>query len=163
MSAPRGRGAGIAGFMLTLLLLWLVVYPILLVVVEGAQGDALRTFADDVRALRSRLREALLGMRAEGNRIAGYGAAAKATVLLNYLDLPAGTLEFVVDRNPLKQGRWVPGCRVPVFSPSALQERRPDYLVILAWNIAAEVVHQQTEYRAQGGRFIIPVPDLAVF
>ena len=103
-----------------------------------------------------------MALRRQGRRLAAYGAAAKGTVLLNCLDLPPGTIEFVADRSPHKQGRYVPGVRVPVRPPQALLDERPDDVLLLAWNLEAEVLAQQAEYRRRGGRFIVPIPDVRV-
>jgi hypothetical protein len=89
---------------------------------------------------------------------AGYGAAAKATVLLNFLQLPSGIVQFVADKNPAKQGRWIPGVRIPVEPAEALEQRRPPFCVIFPWNIAEEVMAQQGAYARRGGRFVIPIP-----
>jgi SAM-dependent methyltransferase len=114
----------------------------------GARVDAL---LDELRALLDRL-------RAEGRRIAGYGAAAKATVLLNALGVGAETIEFVADRNPHKHGRLIPGTRIPIVPAERLVEERPDDTVLFSWNFADEVLAQQAAYRAAGGRFVIPIP-----
>ncbi len=98
----------------------------------------------------------LTDLRRRGHRIAAYGAAAKGTVLLNALGVGTETLEFVADRNPHKQGRYVPGVHVPIVAPDRLLEDRPDYVLLLAWNLADEVMAQQACYREQGGRFILP-------
>ncbi len=111
-----------------------------------------RGFAEAVGALRAELREVVEGLRAEGKRLAGYGAAAKGTVLLSYTGV---RLDYVVDRSPHKQGRFVPGVKIPIRAPSALVEDPPDVVVILAWNVADEIVAQQRAYR---GRWLVPVP-----
>jgi hypothetical protein len=90
---------------------------------------------------------------AAGRRVAGYAAAAKTVILLNSAGIGEELVEFVVDRNPVKQGRRIPGVRVPILAPEALLERQPDEVLIFTWNIADEVVAQQAEFRARGGRF----------
>jgi SAM-dependent methyltransferase len=115
-------------------------------------------FAARVDALLAELRKLLAELRAQGRRIAGYGAAAKATVLLNAIGVGAETIEFVADRNPHKQGRLIPGTRIPIVPAEQLVEEGPDDTVLFAWNVADEVLAQQAEYRARGGRFVIPVP-----
>ncbi|MCU1283246.1 MAG: class SAM-dependent methyltransferase [bacterium] len=106
---------------------------------------------------------ALVGqLRAAGHRVAAYGAAAKGTVLLNATQLGGDALEFVCDKNPLKQGRLMPGVRVPIVGPDELRARRPDYCIILAWNVAEEIMAEQSAYRAAGGRFIIPIPNVRI-
>jgi SAM-dependent methyltransferase len=124
-----------------------------------ARIEYYRGFADRVRALRGDLRRFLNELRSRGKRIAAYGAAAKGAVLLNALGLLPGTLEFVADRSPHKQGRYMPGVRIPISSPDRLVEEMPDLVLLLAWNFVDEILEQQAEYRRRGGRFIIPVPQ----
>jgi SAM-dependent methyltransferase len=117
-----------------------------------------------LRAARTRveLKDLLGRLRAEGATLAAYGAAAKGATLLNTTGLPPGTIDFVVDRNPHKQGRLMPGVRLPILGPEALLQRYPDYVLLLAWNVRAEVVAQQEDYRRAGGRFIVPVPRVEI-
>ena len=110
---------------------------------------------DDLVALLARLKR-------EGARIAGYGAAAKGTILLNFAGIGREMLEFVADRNVHKQGRYMPGVRLPIVAPERILETQPDYLLILPWNFKDEIMEQQAEYRQRGGRFIIPVPEVVV-
>lgn len=117
-------------------------------------------FGARVLAARRTLHERLEALAGEGLRLAGYGAAAKATVLLNALDLPPGRLEFVADRSPHKQGRFIPGVRVPIRPPVALLDDKPDVVLLLAWNLRDEVLEQQAEYRRRGGRFLVPLPEV---
>jgi SAM-dependent methyltransferase len=116
-------------------------------------------FAQRVRSIRERLQRLLGDLKTRGARLAGYGAAAKGTILLNYVGIGAETLDFVVDRNPHKQGKWVPGVRLPILAPAALLDTQPDYVLILPWNFQDEIIGQQAEYAHRGGRFIIPVPE----
>ncbi len=119
-------------------------------------------FGRRVDALGERLRELLSRLRAEGKRIAGFGAPAKATTLMHHFGLGREALDFIVDDSPLKQGLFTPGLHVPVVASSAIEERRPDYLLILAWNFARPIIEKQRRFAAAGGRFIVPVPDLEV-
>jgi SAM-dependent methyltransferase len=119
-----------------------------------------RDFGTRVDALRERQREVLTGLVAEGRRVAAYGAAAKATVLLNATGIDGGTIDFVADRSPHKQGRYVPGVRIPIVGPEALLEQQPDDVLLCAWNFAEEVLEQQAEFRRRGGRFVLPVPEV---
>jgi len=119
-------------------------------------------FADDVAAQRTALVALLRSLRADGKTIAGYGAPAKGNTLLNYCGIGTDLVAYTVDRNPLKIGTWTPGMHLPVLPAEALLERRPDYVLILAWNFAEEIMRQQAEYRRQGGQFILPIPRPAV-
>ena len=116
-------------------------------------------FADRVRALRSSLRALLDGIRQDGRRVVGYGAAAKACTMLAYTGIGANYLECLVDRSGFKQGRYFPGCHLPIRHPDWLLESQPDYTLLLPWNFASEIMEQQNEYRRRGGKFIVPVPS----
>ncbi|MDT5271685.1 MAG: hypothetical protein QOH49_3871 [Acidobacteriota bacterium] len=124
--------------------------------------DRYRVFADGVRGLAGKLKGLLHGLRSEGKRIAAYGASAKGATLLNYLNLEPGTIEYVVDRSPLKQGLLTPGTHLEIHQPERLTEDTPDYVLLLTWNFADEILEQQRAYRETGGRFIIPVPEPAI-
>jgi SAM-dependent methyltransferase len=116
-------------------------------------------FADRVRALRESLADLLVSERAKRKRIACYGAAAKGATLVNYLNLGEGFFEFVADANHYKQGKYMPGQRIPIRHPDELAVAQPDYVLLLVWNFAGEVMRQQATYRQRGGSFIIPVPE----
>jgi SAM-dependent methyltransferase len=116
-------------------------------------------FADRVRALRDSLATLLIAEKAKGKRIACYGAAAKGATMVNYLDLGEGFFEFVADANPYKQGKYMPGQRIPIRHPDHLLAAQPDQVLLLVWNFAGEVLRQQATYRQRGGSFIIPVPE----
>ncbi|MCL4765094.1 MAG: methyltransferase domain-containing protein [Hyphomicrobiaceae bacterium] len=119
-------------------------------------------FADRVRAFRTAARHLIAGIKADGKRIAAYGAAAKGTIMLNYLGLNDRTLDYVVDRNFHKHGKYMPGVGLRVEDPGRLLEDKPDYLLILPWNFKDEIMRQQAGYRQAGGRFIVPIPNLDV-
>ncbi len=101
-------------------------------------------------------------LKAEGRRVAGFGAPAKATTLMYHLGMTADMLEFIVDDSPLKQGKFTPGLHIPVLPSEAIYQRRPDYLVLLAWNFARPIMEKHAAFRQAGGRFIVPLPKLEV-
>lgn len=116
-------------------------------------------FAQRVTTLRERLCDILLQEKAKGKHIACYGAAAKGATMVNYLDLGEGFFDFVADSNPYKQNKYMPGQRIPIRHPDELIAAQPDYVLLLVWNFAGEVLRQQVAYRQRGGSFIIPVPE----
>jgi len=118
-----------------------------------------RSFARAVEQVKDQLKTLLAELKASGHRIGAYGAPAKGNTLLNYCGIGTETIEFTVDRNPHKQGKLLPGSRIPILPPEELLRRMPDFTVILPWNITDEIVGQQSEYLRGGGRFIIPVPE----
>jgi hypothetical protein len=121
-----------------------------------------RDFGARVEALKASLRSTLAEFKRRGDRIAAYGAAAKGSTLLNYFGIGRETLDFVVDRSPHKQGRFMPGVHIPIRAPERLLEEMPDEVLLLTWNFADEILEQQKTYRKLGGRFIIPVPEVKV-
>ena len=123
-----------------------------------ATYDYYRTFADAVRTCQDELRALLIDLRSQGRTVAAYGAAAKGATLLNSTGIDTELVAYVVDRNPHKQGKLMPGCRLPIRPVEALLEARPDDLLLLAWNFAAEIVEQQQAYATGGGTFYVPVP-----
>jgi SAM-dependent methyltransferase len=118
-----------------------------------------KDFARRVEKLKLDLRELLSRLIKNGKKLAAYGAAAKGSTLLNYCEVGRETLQFVVDRSTYKQGRYMPGVRLPIYPPARLMTELPDFVLLLTWNFADEIMEQQAEYRRHGGRFIIPVPE----
>jgi len=119
-------------------------------------------FASRVSAIRSEFRSLIGGLLQNGHRIAGYAAAAKGAILLNYCGVDHDQIEYIVDRNVHKHGLEMPGFPIPIVGVEKLTEDPPDFLVILAWNFKDEIMRQQSDYAAQGGKFIIPIPTPAI-
>ena len=125
---------------------------------EGYTG-----FSDKVKAVKRSLLEFLTRAKREGRRVAGYGAPGKGNTLLNYCGVGPDLLEYTVDRSPYKQGLYTPGMRIPIAHPDRIAETRPDYLLILPWNLKEEIMEQMAYVRRWGGRFVVPIPVLQVF
>ena len=118
-----------------------------------------RDFTQRVERLRKDLADLLHSLKNQGKSIAAYGAAAKGTMMINYVDVGTDIIDYVVDRNIHKHGKYMPGKHIPIFDTDKLTREMPDYVLILAWNFADEIMQQQTAYRQKGGRFILPVPE----
>jgi hypothetical protein len=133
---------------------------------EAAAGlgelDTYRRFAERVQDCRRSLLDFLARAKREGKRVAAYGAAAKGNTLLNFCAVTREDIALVADLNPHKQGKLLPGTHIPVVSPQALMEDRPDYVLILPWNLEHEIRRQLDGVRAWGGRFVTAVPQIAV-
>jgi SAM-dependent methyltransferase len=112
-----------------------------------------------MRAAKHRLLEFLINAKRDGRNIVAYGAPAKGNTLLNYCGIRGDFVDYAVDRSPHKQGRYLPGSRIPIFAPERVSETRPDYLLILPWNLRREVTEQMAHIRDWGGRFVIPMPQ----
>lgn len=127
----------------------------------GSLGHYTR-FADRVQQIRLDLCRLLEKFKGQRKSIAAYGASAKGSTLLNYFGLGRETIDYVVDRSSYKQGRLTPGAHLPILPAEALLQRKPDYTLLLTWNFADEILRQQAEYRAGGGKFIVPIPSVTV-
>ena len=109
-----------------------------------------------------KLLEFLDGAKREGKRIVGYGAPAKGNTLLNYCGIGVNYLDYTVDRSPHKQGRFLPGSRIPIAPPEKVKETKPNYLLILPWNLKDEIMGQMEGIREWGGKFVVPIPEVTV-
>ena len=119
-------------------------------------------FARQTLQLKEDLQRTLRDLQDQGRRVVGYGAPAKGSTLLSFLEITPDLMGYIVDRSPLKQGRYTPGTHIPVVSPQRLLTDQPDYVVLLAWNFVDEILAQQNEYRSRGGKFIVPVPHVQI-
>ena len=119
-------------------------------------------FAERVGIVRDELRNFLAKAREEGRSVAAYGAAAKGNTLLNYCGITSADIRFAVDRNPAKQNRLLPGSHIPVQDPAMLDTERPDYVLILPWNLRDEIIAQNPQVRAWGGRFVTAIPSVRI-
>jgi 2-polyprenyl-3-methyl-5-hydroxy-6-metoxy-1,4-benzoquinol methylase len=127
---------------------------------HSAEGHA--GFADEVLKIKSDLVAFLIGAAREGKSVAGYGAPGKGNTLLNHCGIRSDLLAYTVDRSPVKQGRFLPGTHIPIYAPQRLAETKPDYILVLPWNLREEISEQLAYVRSWGGRLIFPIPALAV-
>jgi SAM-dependent methyltransferase len=127
-----------------------------------ARMDAYTSFGPRAMATKRKLLHFLIDAKDQGRTIAGYGAPGKGNTLLNYCGIRTDFLEYTVDRNPKKQGNFLPGTRIPICHPDRIRETRPDYLFILPWNLKEEIVRQNAFIREWGGKFVVPIPDVQV-
>jgi hypothetical protein len=138
-----------------------------LITQEGEAGldraETFKTFAADIDGLGRQLKTLIKEIRADGKTIAGFGAPAKATTLMYHFGINAEDIDFIVDDSPLKQGLYSPGLHIPVVTSETLYERRPDYVLILAWNFASPIMDKHSAFLDGGGRFIVPLPELKTF
>ncbi len=118
-----------------------------------------RAFKDRVKQNKIRLVSMLKELKQQGKKLAGYGAPAKGNTLLNYCGIGSGLLDFLADRSQLKHGLYSPGMHISIVPPETILKEQPDYLLILAWNFAEEIIAQQDEFRQRGGKFILPIPE----
>jgi len=121
-----------------------------------------RTFAERVKETKRKLLEFLIRVRRAGDSVVGYGAPGKGNTLLNYCGIRTDFLDYVVDRSEYKQGKYLPGTHIPIHPPSRIDETRPDWVLILPWNLKEEIVEQMSRIRDWGGRFVVPIPEVTV-
>jgi hypothetical protein len=125
--------------------------------------ESYSAFSDQVKETKRKLLEFLIRVRREGKTVAGYGAPGKGNTLLNYCGIRTDFIDYTVDRNPHKHGKFLPGTHIPIFPPERIRETRPDYLFILPWNLKDEIIEQNAYIRDWGGRFVVPIPQVQVF
>jgi SAM-dependent methyltransferase len=119
-------------------------------------------FGEQMRETKRKILDFLIGAKRAGKSIAGYGAPGKGNTLLNYCGIRTDFLDYTVDRNPYKQGKYTPGTHIPILAPSHIRETRPDYIFVLPWNLKDEVMAQLDYVREWGGKFVVPIPDVQV-
>ncbi len=128
-----------------------------------AQMTTYSAFSERVKETKRKLLDFLIRAKREGKTICGYGAPGKGNTLLNYCGIRTDFLDYTVDRNPYKQGKFTPGTHIPIFPPDKIRESRPDYILILPWNFKDEIIEQMSYVRDWGGRFIVPIPELKIY
>ncbi len=135
--------------------------------VERAAGleqlESYASFSNQVKETKRQLLEFLIGAQRQGKRVVGYGAPGKGNTLLNYCGIRTDFLDYTVDRNPYKQGRFLPGTLIPIFPPERIRETKPDYVLILPWNLKDEIMKQVAYIREWGGQFVVPIPELQIY
>jgi hypothetical protein len=121
--------------------------------------ETYENFGEQVKATKRRLLRLLVDLKEAGKRIAGYGSPAKGNTLLNYCGVRTDFIDYLVDRNPRKQGLFTPGTHIPIFAPEKIFQTKPDYVLILPWNIKEEIMEQMKRVRNWGGQFVVPIPE----
>ena len=124
--------------------------------------DHYLSFGEQVRETKRKLLSFLVRLKNEGKSIAGYGAPAKGNTLLNYCGVGTDFIDYTVDRSPHKQGRYLPGTRIPIYAPEHISKTRPDYVLILPWNLKDEIIEQMTDLSSWGGQFFVAIPEVTV-
>ena len=120
------------------------------------------SFSEGVNETKRALLEFLIKAKREGKKVVAYGAAAKASTLLNFCGVRTDLVDYLVDRSPYKQGHWLPGVHIPIYDPERVKTDKPDYVMILAWNLKDEVMAQMAFIRDWGGKFVVPIPKITV-
>jgi SAM-dependent methyltransferase len=130
----------------------------------GIAGLAYYTaFGEQVKETKRKLLDFLIQAKSAGKTVVGYGAPGKGNTLLNYCGIRADFLDYTVDRNPYKQGKFLPGTHIPIFHPDKIKETQPDYVLILPWNFKDEIIKQVAYIREWGGQFVVPIPEVKVY
>lgn len=133
---------------------------------EKAEGfdrlDTYLAFGQRVAKTKQALLQFLIEVKRKGKSVVGYGAPAKGNTLLNYCGLRTDFLDYTVDKSPHKQGRFLPGTHIPIFAPAKVEETKPDYLLILPWNLKEEIMGEMAQIRRWGGQFVVPIPEVSV-
>lgn len=124
--------------------------------------DRYRGFAAQVKTTKHRLLSFLIDAKSQGKKVVGYGAPGKGNTLLNYCGIRTDFLDFTVDANPYKQGKYTPGTRIPILAPDQIRVARPDYVLILPWNLKAEITRAAAYIGEWGGRFVVPIPEVTI-
>jgi hypothetical protein len=124
--------------------------------------DTYRAFDEQVKETKRKLLEFLIGIKRLKKSVAGYGAPGKGNTLLNYCGIRTDFLDYTVDRNPYKHYKFLPGTHIPIFPPDRLRQTRPDFVLILPWNLKQEIMAQLSYIREWGGQFIVPIPEVHV-
>jgi hypothetical protein len=127
-----------------------------------ANLDSYRSFAEKVKNTKRQLLDCLIQAKRQGKSIVGYGAPGKGNTLLNYCGVGTDFIDYTVDRNPYKHGQFTPGTHIPIYPPERIRETRPDYLLILPWNLKTEIMQQMSHIREWGGKFIVPIPEATI-
>lgn len=120
------------------------------------------SFTEKVKETKRRLLDFLIQMKRQGASVVGYGAPGKGNTLLNYCGIRTDFLDYVVDRSPYKQGKFLPGTHIPIHHPGRIKETKPDYVLILPWNLKSEVIEQNSYVREWGGQFVVPIPEATI-
>jgi 2-polyprenyl-3-methyl-5-hydroxy-6-metoxy-1,4-benzoquinol methylase len=127
------------------------------------RADTYLSFAERIKETKRSLLEFLIRIKKEGKSVVGYGAPAKGNTLLNYCGIRTDFVDYTVDRNPSKQGRFLPGTHIPIYHPDKIRETKPDFLLVLPWNLIVEIKQQMSHIREWGGQFVTPIPEVTVF
>ena len=120
-------------------------------------------FGEQVKETKRKLLAFLIKAKRDGKSVAGYGAPGKGNTLLNYCGIRSDFLDYTVDRNPHKQGKFLPGTHIPIFHPERIPETKPEYVLILPWNLKTEIMQQMSFIRGWGGQFVVPIPEVRVY